>query len=144
MADIIARCITIKADIVSRDERDTGERMLLNFGHTLAHAIETIQCYSGLCHGEAVSVGMHLICRVAEAKGLTDNGTADAIERCLHTHNLPSRASLGDTEKLFDILSRDKKNMGASLFVVLLNKIGESRLYETTPDFFSGVVKWLQ
>ncbi len=144
MADIIAKCVAIKANIVSRDERDTGERMLLNFGHTLAHAIETMQSYSGLCHGEAVAVGMHLICRLAEAKGLTEKGTADAIERCLYAHNLPSSVSLGDTQKLSSILGRDKKNLGASLFVVLLNKIGESRLFETTPDFFSEVVQWLQ
>ena len=144
MADIIARCVAIKADIVSRDERDTGERMLLNFGHTLAHAIETLQNYSGLSHGEAVSVGMHLICRLAEAKGLTVSGTADAVQRCLQAHNLPFAASLGNTDKLFDILGRDKKNLGKSLFVVLLSKIGESRLFETTPDFFSGVEAWLR
>ncbi len=144
MTDIIAKCVAIKADIVSRDERDTGERMLLNFGHTLAHAIETLQSYAGLSHGEAVSVGMHLICRLAEAKGLTESGTADAIVRCLHAHSLPSLVSLGDTQKLLDILHRDKKNLGKSLFVVLLNKIGDSRLFETTPDFFSGVEAWLR
>ena len=144
MPEIIAACVSIKADIVSRDERDTGERMLLNFGHTLGHAIETMQNYAGLSHGEAVAVGMHLICRLSEEKGLTEKGTADALEQCLIAHSLPTRVSLGATQKLMDILGRDKKNMGTSLFAVLLNKIGESRLYETTPDFFSGVALWLQ
>ncbi len=143
MENIIARCVAIKADIVARDEHDTGERMLLNFGHTLGHAIEALQNYSGLSHGEAVAVGMHLICRLAEEKGLTEKGTADALQACLEVHRLPVSVKLERSEQLFDILGRDKKNIGKTLFVVLLNHIGDARLFNTTPDFFAGVEKWL-
>jgi 3-dehydroquinate synthase len=143
MVDIIARCAAIKADIVARDEHDTGERMLLNFGHTLGHAIETLQGFKGLSHGEAVAVGMHLICRLAEEKGLTEKGTADELLTCLQAHHLPSSVHLTQPSHLLNTLGRDKKNMGKTLFVVLLSRIGESRLCKTTPDFFSGVEKWL-
>ena len=143
MQEIIARCVAIKADIVSRDERDTGERMLLNFGHTLGHAIEALQGYEGLSHGEAVAVGMLIICRLAEEKGLTEKGTADAVRDCLTAHGLPASIKLHQPEELFDILGRDKKNLGRTLHVVLLKRIGESRLYDTTPGFFAGVEKWL-
>jgi len=143
MVDVITRCVAIKADIVARDEHDTGERMLLNFGHTLGHAIETLQEYAGLSHGEAVSVGMYLICRLSEEKGLTEKGTSEMLFGCLQAHKLPVDLHLDRPERLLNTLSRDKKNIGKSLFVVLLNRIGESRLYQTTPDFFEGVEKWL-
>ena len=143
MEDIISKCVAIKADIVARDEHDIGERMLLNFGHTLGHAIEALQGYAGLSHGEAVSVGMHLICRLAEEKGLSEKGTADAVQACLQAHGLPVSEDLDQPERLLHTLGRDKKNIGRSLFVVLLTRTGESRLFETTPDFFSGVEKWL-
>jgi 3-dehydroquinate synthase len=141
--DIIARCIAIKADIVARDEHDTGERMLLNFGHTLGHAIEALQGYAGLSHGEAVAVGMYIICRLAEEKGLTEKGTADELLACLQAHHLPASVHLDRPDRLLGTLGRDKKNIGKTLFVVLLTRIGESRLFQTTPDFFSGVEKWL-
>ena len=144
MPDIIARCVAIKADIVARDEMDTGERMLLNFGHTLGHAIETLQQYQGLSHGEAVAVGMYVICRLAQEKGLTEDGTAEALQTCLEAYGLPFAVSLTDTGKLLDVITRDKKNLGKALNVVLLKSIGEAKLYPTTPDFFSGVEKWLQ
>lgn len=143
MEDIIARCVSIKADIVARDEHDTGERMLLNFGHTLGHAIEALQGYSGLSHGEAVAVGMMIICRLAEEKGLTEKGTAESVLQCLQAHHLPSSVHLNYPDRLFEVLGRDKKNIGKTLFVVLLSRIGESRLFKTTLDFFSGVEKWL-
>ncbi len=143
MQDIIAACVAIKADIVSRDEHDTGERMLLNFGHTLGHAVEALQGYAGFSHGEAVAVGMHLICLLAEEKGLTEKGTAQALFDCLQAHRLPVSVHLAKPDRLLEMLGRDKKNIGRSLSVVLLNRIGESRLHQTTPDFFAGVEKWL-
>lgn len=143
MHEIIAACVAIKADIVTRDERDTGERMLLNFGHTLGHAMEALQGYAGLSHGEAVAVGMHLICRLAEEKGLTEKGTAEAIKNCLQANHLPVSVHLDAPEKLFGVLGRDKKKLGRALHVVLLDRIGKSKLFETSPDFFQGVEKWL-
>ncbi len=64
IGEILLRCIRAKADVVAQDERDTGLRMTLNFGHTIAHAVETCQHYEGLRHGEAVALGMHLMTRL--------------------------------------------------------------------------------
>lgn len=68
---IIARCVDIKRIVVEHDQFDTGERMLLNFGHTLAHTIEQYYNYERESHGEAVGIGMYQITRLAEEKGLT-------------------------------------------------------------------------
>ena len=67
MSEIVGRCIEIKAEIVEADEQDHGQRMLLNFGHTFGHAIETLQEYKGFKHGEAVAVGM---CMAADLSAL--------------------------------------------------------------------------
>lgn len=143
LTEIIARCLTIKADIVSRDERDTGERMLLNFGHTLGHAIETLQGFTGYSHGEAVAAGMHLICRLAEEKGLTRPGTAQRLKSCLEANHLPVSVHLDDPGALMAVMGRDKKNIEGSLRLVLLDHMGYARLHKAAPDFFSGVEKWL-
>jgi 3-dehydroquinate synthase len=143
LEEIVARCLTIKADIVSRDERDTGERMLLNFGHTLGHAIETLQGFEGYSHGEAVAAGMHLICRLAEEKGLTPEGTAERIKKCLEAYHLPVSVHLDDPGALMAVMGRDKKNLEGTLRLVLLDCMGKARLHKATPDFFKGVEKWL-
>mgnify|MGYP000046069660 FL=1 len=70
LGDIIFRCVDIKRQVVERDQFDTGERMLLNFGHTLAHTIEQHFQYARESHGEAVAIGMYQICRMAEEKAL--------------------------------------------------------------------------
>lgn len=141
--EILTTCLAIKGDIVALDEHDEGERMLLNFGHTLGHAIEAAQHFEGYNHGEAVAAGMHLICRISESKGLTAPGTADRLKSCLLSHHLPVSAPGEDPKVLLSALCRDKKNFNSGLTVVLLHKIGESYLYPTTPAFFEEVGAWL-
>ena len=75
--DVIEVCVSIKRDVVSRDEHEAGERMLLNFGHTLGHAIEKLRGFAGITHGMAVAVGMVLMARAGERNGHTAAGTAD-------------------------------------------------------------------
>ena len=77
--EVIETCVSIKRDVVSRDEREAGERMLLNFGHTLGHSIEKIYNFTGITHGMAVAIGMILIARAGELHGVTKAGTADRI-----------------------------------------------------------------
>ena len=77
---IIHRCCDIKREVVEKDEKDTGERMLLNFGHTIGHAIEQYYNYSKYTHGEAVAIGMYNISLISEERGITEEGTSKKIK----------------------------------------------------------------
>ena len=87
--DIIFECVSIKRDVVEHDEHDTGERAILNFGHTLGHALEKLNNYENLTHGEAVSAGSAIITRISENNGLTAKGTAQRLENLLKKYELP-------------------------------------------------------
>ena len=88
--DILYTCCDIKRRVVETDEKDTGERMLLNFGHTIGHALETYTDYSKYSHGEAITIGMVAITRLSEKKGITKPGTADEIEALAKQIGLPT------------------------------------------------------
>ncbi len=133
--DVIYRCCDIKRDVVEKDEKDKGERMLLNFGHTYGHALEKYYKFERLSHGMAVSVGMYEICRIAEEKGLTIAGTADKIAAVAKSYGLPTTDDAPVAEVGKGVVN-DKKNLGDKLVTVLLKDIGESYLYPTTAEFF--------
>ena len=135
LPSVIARCVDIKRQVVEADQFDTGERMLLNFGHTLAHAIEQYHNYQKESHGEAVSIGMYQICRLAEEKGLTREGTAEKILEVLNIYGLAHSCGLPLAD-LLGAMSRDKKNLHGSLNLILLDEIGKSRIYPTSTGFF--------
>lgn len=137
--DIIYTCCSIKKDVVEKDEKDLGERMLLNFGHTLGHAIETFYNFSGFSHGEAVAIGMYNISLEGEKQGITKNGVADKIKDILINYDLPYEVNIEDNEAIVETISLDKKNLGNKLKVILLKDIGESIIYDTTPNFFKVV-----
>lgn len=141
MEDIVTTCLELKRHVVETDERDTGNRMVLNFGHTLGHALEKAQGYQGLRHGEAVCVGMAQITRLSEQKGLTQKGTAKRLEALLAKVGLPSFAH--SDMPLEAIIAMDKKNINTQLTVVLLKCIGESYLYRTDISFLQEAMKWL-
>lgn len=136
LPSIIERCVDIKRIVVEHDQFDTGERMLLNFGHTLAHTIEQYWHYGKESHGEAVAIGMYQLSLIAEEKGLTTAGTAEKILAVLKTYGLPyeSKLPLGD---LTEAISLDKKNLDNHLNLVLLKDIGDSYVYPASIDFFS-------
>ena len=117
--------------------------MLLNFGHTLGHALEAALKYQGLTHGEAVGAGMYLISRAAEQKGLTKPGTADEIAGCLSAWNLPVTAPRALWPRMAEALGRDKKHLDGKLTLVLLDEIGRAKLYPATAAFFEEVPAWL-
>jgi 3-dehydroquinate synthase len=109
MVSLIVRSVEIKADVVSRDEREDGLRKILNFGHTIGHAIEIVSGYS-LLHGEAVAIGMALESRLAEQIGLARTGTAALIEQTLQLAGLPTRLPTGfDKEAVLEATRSDKK-----------------------------------
>ena len=137
LEDVIYECVSIKRDVVENDELDTGERAILNFGHTFGHAIEKLSGYSGYTHGEAVAAGAAILTRISEKKGLTEKGTSYELEGLLKRYGLPV-----DTEfSLSDILSAtrgDKKSTGKSINFVLLKNIGECYIHNIpTGDFGS-------
>ena len=134
---IIARCVDIKRIVVEHDQFDTGERMLLNFGHTLAHTIEQYYNYERESHGEAVGIGMYQITRLAEEKGLTTTGCADAIKKALDIYWLPDHCDL-PMSSLTDAIALDKKNLNNHLNLVLLHTIGDSYVRPDSLAFFDG------
>lgn len=135
LASIIYRCVDIKRIVVEQDQFDTGERMLLNFGHTLAHTIEQHFQYERESHGEAVAIGMYQITKIAEEAGLTKAGEADKIRQVLKVYGLPTECNL-PMSVLTDAVKLDKKNLDNHLNVVLLHQIGDSYVYPTNIDFF--------
>lgn len=134
---IIYRCVDIKRTIVEADQFDTGERMLLNFGHTLAHTIEQFYQYKRESHGEAVAIGMYQITCLAEKYGLTALGEAEKICDLLKIYGLPYQCNLPVSE-LNDAIRLDKKNLEDNLNVVLLHRIGSSFVYPTNLNFFEA------
>lgn len=123
--EIIEICVSIKRDVVSRDEREAGERMLLNFGHTLGHSIEKLNNFKGISHGMAVAVGMVLISRAGEKQEITEQGTTDRIIRLCQKYGLPT-SDKATVEEMADAARSDKKTVGGDINLVLLNKIGDS------------------
>lgn len=137
--EMICSNIKIKAGVVERDEREKGERMLLNFGHTLGHAIEKIFQYETYSHGEAVAIGMVLMTRQAEKNGLTKPGNAERIALLLKKYGLPDCCP----KSLDDITGaaiNDKKRSGDKIRIVLLEEIGKSFVHtlpvSEIPRFF--------
>ena len=137
--EIIEICCRIKARIVEHDEFDTGERMLLNFGHTLGHAVEKTFCFDRYSHGEGVSIGMVLLTRRSEKMGLTESGTADRIAELLQKFQLPVAVDMRQ-EDFLQAIALDKKKRGSHLTLILLKKIGESYLLKVE---FSELTKYL-
>ena len=132
---IIHRCCDIKREVVENDERDTGERMLLNFGHTIGHAIEQYYNYSKYTHGEAVAIGMYNISLFSEEHGLTEIGTSKRIKSILDKYDLPYEMEI-DIESILDTMNLDKKKLGKKLNLIILKEIGNSEIYKTTNEFF--------
>lgn len=135
LPEIIFRCVDIKRQVVENDQFDTGERMLLNFGHTLAHTIEQYFHYERESHGEAVGIGMYQISKLAEEKNLCQPGTAQKIRLILDAYGLPDTCHLPMSD-LMDAISLDKKNLNNHLNLVLLHQIGDSYVYPADLTFF--------
>ena len=120
---LITRCITIKRNVVVEDEFDNGRRALLNFGHTLAHAIEANSVFT-VSHGKAVAIGMCRIAAIAERMGLCAVPCAAEIQNALINNGLPIETSYSNAA-LFEAVTKDKKSAGGSLTLILPRRIGE-------------------
>ncbi|CAM2078374.1 MAG: 3-dehydroquinate synthase [uncultured Clostridium sp.] len=135
MEVVIHKCCDIKRQVVENDEKDKGERMLLNFGHTLGHAIEQYYNYTKYSHGEGVAIGMYVISKISEEKGLTKKGTSQRIKDILVKYNLPYELDV-NIEETLEAINLDKKKLGNDLNVIILKEIGNSEIYKTTAEFF--------
>ncbi|MEJ2695323.1 MAG: 3-dehydroquinate synthase [Candidatus Sulfobium sp.] len=129
VAHVVKRSCEIKADVVSRDEREAGLRAILNYGHTIGHAIETASGYGKHLHGEAVAMGMCLEARLAQAKGLVGAEDAGRIEDLVRSYGLPAELPAdADPAVLFSSMQLDKKAVSGELRCVLPERIGRVRI----------------
>jgi 3-dehydroquinate synthase len=130
LARIIRRCCEIKAEVVSRDERESGLRAILNYGHTVGHALETETGYAAFLHGEAVAIGMRLEAELAHAMGLLTRDEVTTIVRLLEAFGLPSQLPRGvPPDKLISLMALDKKAEGGELTIVLPHEIGRVEIH---------------
>lgn len=114
----IARCVEIKAEVVAGDEREEGRRALLNYGHTLAHALETVGHY-GLRHGEAVGIGLVYAAELARRLGRIDARRVDEHLAVVREYGLPTRLPTGtDLDEVLMLFGRDKKAVSGVTFVL--------------------------
>ncbi|MDD3346427.1 3-dehydroquinate synthase [Oscillibacter sp.] len=125
-AKVIARCVSYKAGVVERDEKEQGERRLLNLGHTVGHAIETCSGYT-IPHGHAVAAGLAIIARAAEALGWTTEPIAGRIAACLAKNGLPTGTDFS-AKDLSEAAAADKKRTGGDITLVIPRRIGQCEL----------------
>ncbi|MDR3156857.1 MAG: 3-dehydroquinate synthase [Lactobacillales bacterium] len=130
--EVIYACCEIKRKIVEEDEFDNGKRLILNFGHTIGHAIEAVAGFGVITHGEAVAMGMVQMSKVAEKKGLTKPGTMAALISMLEKFHLPTYFSSEQREDLYQAITHDKKARGEKIKIVLLSDIGKGRIVSVT------------
>lgn len=120
---VIERCVSIKAQIVSEDEFDTGRRQLLNFGHTIGHAIEKATDFK-ITHGMAVGIGMAFISHISDEMGWSKEITYPKVVKCLENHNIPISIDI-ETDELLSTMVKDKKRMGDVINLVIPEEIGK-------------------
>jgi len=122
LSDVIKKCVAIKCRIVSGDENESGERKLLNFGHTVGHAIENLY---GLSHGNAVAIGMQIACRISEKVCGLNPEVTEKLLKVLRQYYLPVSQPVATT-KVMEILKMDKKRNGDSINFILLEATGKA------------------
>jgi 3-dehydroquinate synthase len=130
---LISACIQVKADVVSADERESGERVILNFGHTIGHALEAETGYSELLHGEAVGWGMVAAARIGEMSNVTDKKTSQRICRLVENYG-PLRGFKVKPKRILKRLISDKKTIGGRPHFVLAKSIGEVTVANNVPE----------
>jgi len=142
LARAIRRSCEIKADIVSRDERESGVRAILNFGHTFGHAIEAAMGYGQWLHGEAVAAGMALAARLSASHGSLPAQDARRIVRLLSVLGLPVEPPAIATAEWLEHMGRDKKNEGGRVTLILLEALGRAAVVRDTPvEAIEGVLE---
>lgn len=127
LSQAIERAVRVKTSIVERDEREAGERRLLNLGHTIGHAIE--KCSRKMLHGEAVAAGMGVVVRYAAERGVCSAECAERVLALLDKYGLPSASPI-EMRELRKAILRDKKRRGNTLAFILPERIGKCKIEE--------------
>ena len=133
-AHMIARSCEIKADVVRQDEREGGLRRILNFGHTIAHAIEKETGYVRYRHGEAVAIGMIGAAKISEEMGLLPTADRQRIEQLICAMGLPQRAEGVTANAMYEDLFHDKKTVGGRIHWVVAEGIGTVVVRDDVPE----------
>ncbi|MGR3177854.1 MAG: 3-dehydroquinate synthase [Candidatus Anammoxibacter sp.] len=131
---IIFNSCRIKAEVVEEDEKENGIRVILNYGHTIGHAIEALTGYRQYRHGEAVGIGMVYAGKIAKEMGLVDDSTLDRQTSLLEQMGLSSTVTDLDTTQIVEKLYQDKKTIGGRLRFVLPVQIGEVVVSDNVPE----------
>lgn len=134
LVEIILRSCQLKARVVELDEKEAGLRAILNYGHTLGHAFESLSGYRGLVHGEAVAIGMVLAARVSLAEGLCSQEDYSRIRALITRCGLPVEIPHYDRQQLLDAVAADKKSKGGSITFICNQGIGMYAMSHHTPD----------
>lgn len=136
--EIIEQCVCAKRDIVQKDEFDVGERMLLNLGHTVGHAIETCSEFK-ILHGQAVAMGIEIIAKSACAQGFLNKKMLDSILEILQKYNLKRKTEFSAKQLINEIMA-DKKATGNEVNLIVPYKIGECKIVKVKNQ---DLEKWL-
>jgi 3-dehydroquinate synthase len=135
LTDLIRRAVKVKIDIVNVDERETGERTLLNYGHTLGQALETATGFDKLLHGEAVAIGMDLAARIAIGMRMFTDADLVRQRRLLRAYGLPTQLPPDvSPQQLLDLTLQDKKVQGGKVRWVLPTSIGSATTRSDVPN----------
>jgi 3-dehydroquinate synthase len=133
LAEAVKRSVEIKAEVVARDEREAGERALLNFGHTFGHAIEAGLGFGTWLHGEAVGAGMVMAADLSVRLGLLDRGAADRLRALLARARLPVAGPELGPDRYRELMAVDKKAEAGRLRFILLDALGSARITDAVP-----------
>lgn len=133
LAQVVCRCCELKAHVVEQDEKESGLRAVLNYGHTLGHAFETLSGYRDLVHGEAVSIGMVMAVQLSYQAGYCSEEDVQRVVRLLEQLGLPTAVPQVDRNDLIAALGKDKKNRSGTLQFICNRGIGYHQFHQFTP-----------
>ena len=139
ISEVVETCVKIKRDIVNEDEFENGARKLLNFGHTIGHAVEKCSNYE-ITHGHGVAIGMSIITKATESMGLCENGLSEILDNLLIKCGLPTKSPYS-AEDLLKVALSDKKRSGDSITLVLPKREGECVLEKIKVDELLTFIK---
>lgn len=136
LIDLITKSCEIKKEIVESDETENGQRKLVNFGHTIGHAIESLSLETDnpLLHGEAVAIGMIAEAKIAHLQHMLSEEELQTIQNALQHAGLPTNTDITDKEQIIDKMKSDKKNVGGEINFTLLSRIGKGEINQTVSD----------
>lgn len=133
----------IKAEVVEEDEKESGLRAILNFGHTIGHAVESAMNFT-MTHGECVGLGMAAVCRIAESRGMIDAQISQDIERVMTSYGFKIKENIPDAQTVYAFMQKDKKKANGKLNFVLPVAIGEVvRVSDVTEDEIFDAIEYI-